>query len=47
MFGDLIIPKLKKEIQERGLLFNSRKEIDIVLASLGNEAGIIGAASLL
>lgn len=45
--GDLIIPKLKKEIQEKALLFNSRKEIDIVLASLGNEAGIIGAASLL
>ena len=45
--GDLIIPRLKKAIQEKGLLFNSRKEINIVLASLGNDAGIIGAASLL
>ena len=45
--GDLIIPKLKKEIQDEKLLFNPRKEIEIVLASLGNDAGIIGAASLL
>lgn len=45
--GDLIIPKVKKEIQDKKLLFNPRKEIDIVLASLGNDAGIIGAASLL
>lgn len=45
--GDLIIPKLKKEIQDKKLLFNPRKEIEIVLASLGNDAGIIGAASLL
>lgn len=45
--GDLIIPRLKKEINDKGLLFNSRKEIEIVLASLGNDAGIIGAASLL
>lgn len=45
--GDLIIPRLKKEIQDKGLLFNARKNIDIVLASLGNDAGIIGAASLL
>ena len=45
--GDLIIPKLKKEIQDKRLLFNPRKEIDIVLATLGNDAGIIGAASLL
>lgn len=45
--GDLIIPRLKKEINDKVLLFNSRKEIEIVLASLGNDAGIIGAASLL
>lgn len=45
--GDLIISRLKKEINDKGLLFNSRKEIEIVLASLGNDAGIIGAASLL
>ena len=45
--GDLIIPRLKKEINDKGLLFNSRKEIEIILASLGNDAGIIGAASLL
>ncbi len=45
--GDLIIPKLKKEIQDKKLLFNPRKDIDIVLATLGNDAGIIGAASLL
>lgn len=47
--GDLIIPRLVKEIQKKNLLFNKRKEeeIDIVLARLGNDAGIIGAASLL
>lgn len=45
--GDLIIPKLKKEIQEKKLLFNPRKDVNIVLATLSNDAGIIGAASLL
>ncbi len=47
--GDLIIPMIVEEIQRKELLFNKRKEKDIkiVLASLGNDAGIIGAASLL
>ncbi len=45
--GDLIIPKLKKEIQDKKLLFNPRKDVNIVLATLSNDAGIIGAASLL
>ena len=45
--SDLIIPKVKEEIKNKKLLFNARKELKIVPASLGNDAGIIGAASIL
>lgn len=45
--SDLIIPKVQEEIKNKHLLFNARKELKIVPASLGNDAGIIGAASIL
>ena len=45
--SDLIIPKVQEEIKNKKLLFNARKELKIVPASLGNDAGIIGAASIL
>ena len=32
---------------DKKLLFNPRKDVNIVLATLSNDAGIIGAASLL
>lgn len=45
--SDLIIPKVQEEIKNKKLLFNARKELKIVPASLENDAGIIGAASIL
>ena len=45
--SDLVIPKVKEEIKNKKLLFNERKELKIVPAMLGNDAGIIGAASIL
>ena len=39
MFGD----DLKDEILNSNLLFNKRESIDIRIASLGNDAGIIGS----
>ena len=42
-FSDILLEKLKKNIIEKGYLFNPRKEINIVTAILGNDAGIIGS----
>lgn len=40
-----LIPKLKEEVRKR-ILYKDEKFADIVVASLGNDAGIIGAAFL-
>ena len=42
-FSEVLLEDLKREIIEKDLLFNTRKEINIKTAVLGNEAGIIGA----
>lgn len=42
-FSEVLLEDLKKEITEQNMLFNSRKDINIQTAILGNEAGIIGA----
>ena len=42
-FSDVLLEKLKDNIIEKGYLFNDRKELVIVPAALGNEAGIIGS----
>ncbi len=42
-FGEVLLDNLKKELVSENLLFNSRKDINIQTAVLGNEAGIIGA----
>lgn len=44
--GDIIIEKLKQEIIQKNLIFNKRNTINIQIATLGNNAGMIGAASL-
>lgn len=44
--GDIIVERLKKEILEKRLLFNKRNAINIQIATLGNDAGIIGAANI-
>ena len=33
-------------MKENNLLFNKRRELNIVLATLGNNAGMIGAANI-
>lgn len=43
-FADVLLDKLKKNIQDKKYLFNERKELIIVPAALGNDAGIIGSA---
>lgn len=45
-YGDIIVNLTKKYIQEKNLLFNHRDDINIKLATLKNDAGIIGAASM-
>lgn len=42
-FADVLLDKLKKNIQDKKYLFNERKELIIVPAALGNDAGIIGS----
>ena len=44
--GDIIKERLEKEIIEKRLLFNKRDTINIQIATLGNDAGMIGAASI-
>ena len=42
-FSDVLLEKLKNNIQDKKYLFNSRDELIIVPAALGNDAGIIGS----
>lgn len=42
-FSDVLLEKLKNNIQEKKYLFNERKKLIIVPAALGNDAGIIGS----
>ena len=42
-FEKLLLPKLKEKILSENLLFNKREDIIINTATLGNDAGIIGA----
>ena len=44
--GEEIVEKIKKQMKENNLLFNKRRELNIVLATLGNNAGLIGAANI-
>lgn len=39
----MLLEPLKEEIFQGNLLFNKREDIDIYVASLGNDAGMIGA----
>lgn len=43
---EILIKRLKREIITNNILFNKRDDINIQIATLGNEAGMIGAASL-
>lgn len=42
-FEDVLMERIKNKLKEPNLLFNSRDEINIESAILGNDAGIIGA----
>lgn len=42
-FSDVLLEKLKDNIQNKNYLFNDKKELIIVPAALGNDAGIIGS----
>lgn len=42
-FEDVLMERLKKKLINSNMLFNSRDEINIECAILGNDAGIIGA----
>lgn len=42
-FSDVLLEKLKNNIQDKKYLFNNRKELIIIPAALGNDAGIIGS----
>ena len=42
-FADVLLEKLKNNIQRKKYLFNIRKELIIIPAALGNDAGIIGS----
>ena len=44
--GDIITKKLENERIQKNLLFNKRNTINIQIATLGNDAGMIGAANL-
>ncbi|MGL4497533.1 MAG: ROK family protein, partial [Planktothrix sp.] len=43
--ADLFLPTMKAELEER-VLFSSREGLEILIAELGNQAGMIGAAKL-
>ena len=45
-YQDLLLDKLKTRIIEKDELFNKQKEINLVVAELKNDAGIIGAAMI-
>ena len=42
-FSDMFLEKIKHELLNSNLLFNRREDIDLRIAQLGNDAGIIGA----
>lgn len=42
-FSDVLIDRLKNNIQNKGYLFNKREKLIILPAMLGNDAGIIGS----
>ena len=42
-FADVLLDKLKNNIQDKQYLFNKREELIIIPAALGNDAGIIGS----
>lgn len=42
-FEDILLQRLKKEFKCKNMLFNSRENINIEIAILQNDAGIIGA----
>ncbi len=44
-FSSVLIPRLKQKLLEENMLFNTRDDIEINVASLGNDAGIIGAVN--
>lgn len=44
-YKDILLKPLIQEIQTQNLLFNKRETLNIVLATLKNDAGIIGAAN--
>lgn len=43
-FSDLLLPGLKSKLLNDGLLFNKRDDLVINVATLGNDAGMIGAS---
>ena len=44
-FADILLPKLKQKLLDDNMLFNYRDDIEIRVAKLGNDAGIIGAVN--
>ena len=42
-FGYMFIDKIKNKLINSSLLFNKREDLDLRIAELGNDAGIIGA----
>lgn len=42
-FSDILLERLKENIQNKQYLFNKREKIIIIPAALGNDAGIIGS----
>ena len=45
-FSDVLLDRLKNNIQNKGYLFNKRNELIILPAMLGNDAGIIGSVPI-
>lgn len=43
-FSDLLLPGLKSKLLNDGLLFNKREDLEVKVATLGNDAGMIGAS---
>lgn len=43
-YSDLLLPGLKSKLLEDNLLFNKRDDLVIKIATLGNDAGMIGAS---
>ena len=45
-FSEILLPKIKYTLLNSELLFNKRNDINIKVAELGNDAGIIGSSIL-